>query len=138
MRGGHHFRKLSACRTADALRFNAALPRAVREALVAWEHSACYELPGFKDFIAGSGGGGGGFSKTYALGAEHAFLRDHVVDGRILMPVRSAVQRLLLHCCYSVLASDEHRPPRTYARPGRRWRPGRRFQCRSWPWSSKT
>jgi hypothetical protein len=62
-----------------------AVPRAVREALVAWEHSADYPLPKSKDWTAA--GGGGGFVKTYKLGEEHAFLADHVVDGRILMPV---------------------------------------------------
>ena len=62
-----------------------AVPRAVREALVSWEHSADYPLPKSKDWTAA--GGGGGFVKTYKLGEEHAFLADHVVDGRILMPV---------------------------------------------------
>ena len=52
---------------------------------MSWEHSAEYPLPSHKEFTAG--GGGAGFTKTYALGAEHAFLADHVVDGRILMPV---------------------------------------------------
>lgn len=28
-----------------------------------------------------------GFSKTYELGGAHAFLVDHQIDGRILMPV---------------------------------------------------
>ena len=66
----------------------AALPRAVREALVSWEHGTEYPLPTFKEFL-GAQGGGAGFSKTYALGGEHAFIADHVVDGRILMPVRT-------------------------------------------------
>ena len=60
--------------------------RAVREALVSWDHSADYPLPKSKDWT--SAGGAAGFTKTYKLGEEHAFLADHVVDGRILMPVR--------------------------------------------------
>ncbi len=53
---------------------------------MSWEHSADYALPSHKEFSAGAGGGAG-FTKTYALGREHTFLADHVVDGRILMPV---------------------------------------------------
>ena len=60
--------------------------RAVREALVSWDHTADYPLPKSKDWT--SAGGAAGFTKTYKLGEEHAFLADHVVDGRILMPVR--------------------------------------------------
>ena len=60
--------------------------RAVREALVSWDHSADYPLPKSKDWT--SAGGAAGFTKTYKLGEEHSFLADHVVDGRILMPVR--------------------------------------------------
>ena len=60
--------------------------RAVREALVSWDHSADYPLPKSKDWT--SAGGAAGFAKTYKLGEEHSFLADHVVDGRILMPVR--------------------------------------------------
>ena len=63
----------------------AALKRAVREALVSWDHGAEYPLPSAKEFAAA--GAGAGFMKTYALGGAHAFLADHVVDGRILMPV---------------------------------------------------
>ena len=59
--------------------------RAVREALVSWDHSADYPLPKSKDWTAG--GGSAGFTKTWKLGEEHSFLADHVVDGRILMPV---------------------------------------------------
>ena len=59
--------------------------RAVREALVSWDHSADYPLPKSKDWTAA--GGSTGFTKTYKLGEEHSFLADHVVDGRILMPV---------------------------------------------------
>ena len=53
---------------------------------MSWDHSADYPLPSFKDWT--SAGGSSGFTKTYKLGGEHAFLTDHVVDGRILMPVR--------------------------------------------------
>lgn len=59
--------------------------RAVREALVSWDHSADYPLPKSKDWTAA--GGSASFTKTYKLGEEHSFLADHVVDGRILMPV---------------------------------------------------
>ncbi len=64
---------------------HAALPRAVRQALVAWDHSTPCALPSHAEYVAA--GGGAGFRKTYALGGEHAFLADHIVDGRILMPV---------------------------------------------------
>jgi fatty acid synthase len=66
-------------------RMHAALPRAVRQALVAWDHSTPCALPSHAEYVAA--GGGAGFRKTYALGGEHAFLADHIVDGRILMPV---------------------------------------------------
>ena len=59
--------------------------RAVREALVSWDHSADYPLPKSKDWT--SAGGAAGFTKTWKLGEEHSFLADHVVDGKILMPV---------------------------------------------------
>ncbi len=62
------------------------MPRVVREALVSWDHASDYPLPKSKDWT--SAGGAAGFTKTYKLGGEHAFLADHVVDGRILMPVR--------------------------------------------------
>lgn len=68
--------------------------RAVREALVSWDHSADYPLPKSKDWT--SAGGAAGFTKTYKLGKEHSFLADHVVDGRILMPVRLSF--LLVPC----------------------------------------
>ena len=58
--------------------------RAVREALVSWDHSADYPLPKSKDWT--SAGGAAGFTKTWKLGEEHAFLADHVVDGKMLMP----------------------------------------------------
>ena len=76
------------------------MPRPVREALVCWEHGADYPLPKSKDWTAA--GGGGGFVKTYKLGEEHAFLADHVVDGRILMPVRARGPHLppsVYHTC---------------------------------------
>ncbi|EIE22203.1 ketoacyl-synt-domain-containing protein [Coccomyxa subellipsoidea C-169] len=63
------------------------LPRAVREALVSWDHAVDYPLPTFKDWTAARGCSG--FIKTYKLGGEHAFLADHIVDGRILMPATS-------------------------------------------------
>ncbi|EIE23140.1 hypothetical protein COCSUDRAFT_47508 [Coccomyxa subellipsoidea C-169] len=63
------------------------LPRVVREALVSWDHASDYPLPKSKDWT--SAGGSSGFTKTYKLGGEHAFLADHVVDGRILMPATS-------------------------------------------------
>ena len=53
---------------------------------MSWDHSADYPLPKSKDWT--SAGGAAGFTKTYKLGEEHSFLADHVVDGRILMPVR--------------------------------------------------
>ena len=67
----------------------------MREALVAWEHSVDYPLPTFKEFT--SSGSGAGFQKTYELAKEHSFLCDHVVDGRILMPVRGVPSSLFSH-----------------------------------------
>ena len=59
------------------------MPAVVAGALVSWDHSGEYPLP--STWLAG---GAGGFSKTYKLGEEeHAFIADHNVDGRILMPV---------------------------------------------------
>lgn len=60
-----------------------AVPDAVAAALVSWDHSTPYPLP--RGWLSS---GGGGFTKTYKLGDEHAFIADHNVDGRILMPVR--------------------------------------------------
>ncbi|CAK0786732.1 hypothetical protein CVIRNUC_009946 [Coccomyxa viridis] len=73
--------------TAPAPAEHPELFRAVREALVSWDHSADYPLPKSKDWTAG--GGSAGFTKTWKLGEEHSFLADHVVDGRILMPATS-------------------------------------------------
>ena len=61
---------------------------------MSWDHAADYPLPSHKEFNASTGGGG--FVKTYFLGKEHEFLADHIVDGRILMPV-------IVGCC-------QHRP----------------------------
>ena len=66
---------------------------------MAWDYSTPCALPTFKEFQGSMGGGG--FTKTYALGKEHAFLADHVVDGRILMPVGFAAR---------ALAQDFHPP----------------------------
>ena len=44
--------------------------RAVREALVSWDHSADYPLPKSKDWT--SAGGAAGFTKTWKLGEEHS------------------------------------------------------------------
>ena len=53
---------------------------------MSWEHTTEYPLPSFKDFS--NSGSGAGFQKSYELAKEHSFLCDHIVDGRILMPVR--------------------------------------------------
>ena len=80
--------------------------RAVREALVSWDHSADYPLPKSKDWT--SAGGAAGFTKTYKLGEEHSFLADHVVDGRILMPVSNQIMRSRLHFPPPLLQSTLH------------------------------
>lgn len=51
---------------------------------MAWDHSTDYPVPSYKDY---GSSGAAAFTKTYRLGKEHAFLADHIVDGRILMPV---------------------------------------------------
>lgn len=62
----------------------AAVPAEVAAALVSWEHSGEYPLP--NEWLSG---GGAGFTKIFKLNdEEHAFIADHNVDGRILMPVR--------------------------------------------------
>ena len=57
------------------------VPRQVRQALTSWDHKTEYAMPKM------SGNSGLGFSKTFELGGPHAFLADHKIDGRILMPV---------------------------------------------------
>eukprot|EP00884_Botryococcus_braunii_P011836 jgi/Botrbrau1/20653/Bobra.113_1s0077.1 len=57
------------------------VPRAIREALVAWDHRSQFPLP------TPVTSGRGMFSFTYDLGGEHSFLADHLIDGRIIMPV---------------------------------------------------
>ena len=48
------------------------LPRAIRDALVSWNHSTVYELPSHHSYSAGPGKGL--FEKTYDLGAHHSQL----------------------------------------------------------------
>ncbi|EIE19938.1 hypothetical protein COCSUDRAFT_44339 [Coccomyxa subellipsoidea C-169] len=60
------------------------LPAEVAAALVSWDHNGDYPLP--KAWFSGTAG----FTKTFKLGdPEHAFIADHNVDGRILMPATS-------------------------------------------------
>lgn len=50
---------------------------------MSWDHAADYPLP--TNWLPG---GAEGFTKTYDLDTEaHAFLADHTVDGRIILPV---------------------------------------------------
>jgi hypothetical protein len=75
----------------------------IREALVAWDHSTDYPVPSYKDY---GSSGAAAFTKTYRLGKEHAFLADHIVDGRILMPVcfsAPKTQLLLPGTCETIL-----------------------------------
>ncbi|CAK0731645.1 hypothetical protein CVIRNUC_000023 [Coccomyxa viridis] len=65
------------------------LPRDVRDALVSWNHSTEYKLPEFQTI--GAGAGIGGFEKVYDTKGKHAFLVDHNIDGRVLMPATSYV-----------------------------------------------
>ncbi|EIE19942.1 hypothetical protein COCSUDRAFT_58179 [Coccomyxa subellipsoidea C-169] len=61
------------------------LPAEVAAALVSWDHSGDYPLPN-----AWLSSGTAGFTKTFKLDdPEHAFIADHNVDGRILMPATS-------------------------------------------------
>ena len=52
---------------------------------MAWDHKVDYPMP---SSMNGAGGADGAFQKTFELAGEHAFLADHQIDGRILMPVR--------------------------------------------------
>eukprot|EP00884_Botryococcus_braunii_P006514 jgi/Botrbrau1/15864/Bobra.40_1s0048.1 len=61
----------------------AAVPRGVREALVAWDHSYKWSIPRWDDF---GGAKQGRFMKTFDLGGEDRYLEDHVLDGQIVMP----------------------------------------------------
>lgn len=72
--------------------FSAALPRALREALVAWDYSADIDLPSFRE-IARLDGNGAAFSKTYELGGAHKFIADHDIDGRIIVPAVTCAAR---------------------------------------------
>ena len=59
-----------------------AVPEAVARALVSWDHSVQYAMP--RDWLSIDRKG---FTKTYDLGKEHAYLLDHTVEGRVFMPV---------------------------------------------------
>lgn len=97
----------------------AAVPAEVAAALVSWDHSGEYPLP--NEWLSG---GGAGFTKTFKLNdEEHAFIADHNVDSRILMPVRTHAQAQMsslptetlkeLHtcciCCTSVVSLPRSR-----------------------------
>jgi hypothetical protein len=77
------------------------VPDALAAALVSWDHSTPYPLP--RGWLSGSAG----FTKTFKLGAEHAFIADHNVDGRILMPVCAPfpAERTSLPCVCKAPAS---------------------------------
>lgn len=69
---------------------------------MSWDHSGDYPLPN-----AWLSSGTAGFTKTYKLDdPEHAFIADHNVDGRILMPVRRSfwqqVQYLVLNLNFEI------------------------------------
>lgn len=72
------------------------VPRSLRQALISWDHTVEYSMPKM------SGSSGLGFSKTYELGGAHAFLADHKIDGRILMPVYSAGS----HCKHPLIVQS--------------------------------
>ena len=59
-----------------------AVPEAVARALVSWDHSVPYAMP--RDWLSIDRKG---FTRTYDLGKEHAYLLDHTVEGRVFMPV---------------------------------------------------
>ena len=60
-----------------------AVPSEMVHALVSWDHTADYPLP--TNWLPSRAEG---FTKTYDLDTEeHAFLVDHTVDGRIILPV---------------------------------------------------
>lgn len=63
------------------------LPRQVREGLAAWGYET-FALPKYSEFERLQGGDGT-FKKVWNLGKEHAFIKDHNVKGRVLMPATS-------------------------------------------------
>lgn len=67
--------------TSKLIGFVVAVPRALREALVSWDHRTKIPLPNPLDRNSGA------FSKTFDLSGADAQLIDHNVDGRIIIPV---------------------------------------------------
>ena len=59
--------------------------------LVVWDHSHSWAVPTVDEFLSRSTGGSGtvGISSSVEVdlsASEHAYLSDHVIDGRILFP----------------------------------------------------
>jgi hypothetical protein len=67
------------------LSFLGAVPRALKEALVAWDHTTKSPLPVRPKAQSAA------FTKTFDLADRDAFLQGHVVDNRIVIPVCCAV-----------------------------------------------
>lgn len=65
--------------------FVLAVPRALMEALVSWDHRTKIPLPNPLDRNSGA------FSKTFDLSGADAHLIDHNVDGRIIIPVSASL-----------------------------------------------
>jgi hypothetical protein len=59
-----------------------AVPRVLKEALVAWDHGTKTPLPVRPKAQSAA------FTKTFNLAEKDAFLQGHVVDNRIVIPVR--------------------------------------------------
>jgi hypothetical protein len=70
-----------------------AVPRVLKEALVAWDHGTKTPLPVRPKAQSAA------FTKTFNLAEKDAFLQGHVVDNRIVIPV----------CFTYVHSSEPHR-----------------------------
>lgn len=60
-----------------------AVPRSVREALVAWDRTL-YDVP----VVAYPTQEGFIYEKVYDLGGEDAYICDHTIDNNVFIPVR--------------------------------------------------
>ena len=65
-----------------------AVPEAVARPLVSWDHTTQYAMP--TDWLLSNTKA---FTKTFDLGKQHAYLLDHTVDGRVILPVRGRQRR---------------------------------------------
>ena len=65
-----------------------AVPEAVARALVSWDHTTQYAMP--TDWLYSNTKA---FTKTFDLGKQYAYLLDHTVEGRVILPVGGRQRR---------------------------------------------